>query len=111
MDSSLDLLAPPTGSLAGTHADSIEKASPNHIDGKACMLFLQALTIDGLIYTTALRLSRDNGYNNIIAFTARNMQSGEICGFALSLKTRETFDVSIAYGLEEAEFKNGFNSE
>jgi hypothetical protein len=37
-------------------------------------------------------------------FTVRNVRSGEMGGFILTLKTWETFDVSIVYGLNESEF-------
>ena len=48
----------------------------------------------GKIYTNILLALDDRS----IVFTVRDMKSGEMCGFVISLKTWETFDVSIVHG-------------
>ena len=54
----------------------------------------------GKVYTNILLALDDRS----IVFTVRDMKSGEMCGFVISLKTWETFDVSIVHGLNEVEF-------
>jgi len=45
-----------------------------------------------------------------VAFTAQSVKSGKMCGFVLYMKTPQSFDMYIVYGLNEVELKEHFSS-